>query len=133
MEESSPNLPVERRQSNLVVNLAGSGYIRLVSIVLAMGAAFLAFDAFLQVRKAAVAGGMNPHAFCRSLFFVLSLAIMAFLLWSYSGAILDFPETRAAGARRLERTHTNLWKGVAILLSAHLLYAAFYIAILMRL
>ena len=81
-----------------VVNLTGAGYIRFVSIVLAVGAAFLAFDVFLQVRKVAVTGNLNPHPFSRSLLYGLSLAFIAFLLWSYSGAILDFPETKATGA-----------------------------------
>jgi hypothetical protein len=44
MVESSPNLPEEPRQSAPVVNLTGAGYIRFVSIVLVVGAAFLAFD-----------------------------------------------------------------------------------------
>jgi hypothetical protein len=130
--ESSPNLPEEPRQSAPVVNLTGAGYIRFVSIVLAVGATFLAFDVFLQVRKVAADGKLNLHPFFRSLLYGLSLAFIAFFLWRYSGAILDFPETKATGARRLERTHTNLWMCVAVLLAAHLLYAVVFIAILMR-
>jgi hypothetical protein len=87
---------------------------------------------FLQVRKASDTGKMNPHPFCRSLLHGLSLAFIAFLLWSYSGAILDHPETKAAGARRLERAHVDLWRWGAILLAAHLIYAVVFIAILMR-
>ena len=80
------------------MNLTGAGYIRFVSIVLAVGAAFLTFDVFLQVRKVAADGKLNPHPFFRSLLYGLSLAFIAFFLWRYSGAILDFPETKATGA-----------------------------------
>jgi hypothetical protein len=131
MAESSPNPPEESRELPRQVNLTGSGYIRFASVVFALGAAFFAFDAFLQLRRVALNKVMEPILLSRSLLYGFTLTIMAFLLWSYAGAIRDFPASGEAGVRRLERAHIDMWRWGAILLAAHLIFAAVVIVVVM--
>jgi hypothetical protein len=103
-----------------------------VSVVLALGTAFHAFDAFLQLRKLTIAREFHPLLFSRALLYGFTLTLMTFLLWSYAGAIRDYPGSGEAGARRLEQAHIDVWRWAAILLVAHLVFAGVFIAVWMR-
>ena len=129
MAEASPNQPEQSPLPAAQVNLTGFGCIRFVSVVFGLGAAFFAFDFFLQLRKVTLKQELHPFLFSRSLLYGLTLTIMTFLLWSYAAAIRGYPGSGDAGARRLERAHIDVWRWAAILLSAHLVFAALVIVV----
>lgn len=131
MTESSPSSPEDSSQPISRLTLMGSGYIRFVSVVFALGAAFHAFDAFLQLRKLALAREFHPLLFSRALLYGFILTLMVFLLWSYAGAIRDYPKSGEEGARRLAHAHIDVWRWAAILLVAHLVFAGVVIAVWM--
>jgi len=129
MAESSSNSPDDSSQPISRLTLTGSGCIRFVSAVFALGAAFHAFDTFLQLRKLALAREFHPLLFSRALLYGFTLILMTFLLWSYAGAIRDYPGS--SEARRLERAHIDVWRWAAILLVAHLVFTGLVIAVWM--
>jgi hypothetical protein len=118
-------------QPSSQVSLTGSGCIRFVSVVFAIGAAFGLFETFLQIRRTALNREVQPVVFAYSLVHGFALTVMAFLLWSYAGAIRDYSSESETAARRLERAHIDTWRWGAIFLAAHLVLVAVVVAVRM--
>jgi hypothetical protein len=129
MAESSLNSPEESHQFTRLPVLTGFGWIRFVSVVFGVGAAYFAV---LLLRHFVPGKPLRPVALGFFVLDGLALAVMSFLLWSYAGAVREYPGSGEAGARRLERAHIDMWRWGAIFLAAHLVVVGVVMLVMMR-
>jgi hypothetical protein len=124
-----PEFPEESHQFTRQPVLTGFGWIRFVSVVFGVGAAYFVV---LLFRHFVLGRARAPVSLGFFVFDGFALTVMSFLLWRYAGAVRDYADSGEAGARQLERAHIDLWRWGAIFLAAHLVVVGVVMLVMMR-